>query len=74
MKFPNKVNRYKTTTLFNMVEIITILKSDMLPTEIFAIVSRKMSALDFYEALTALYAVGKICYLKSGRIKNVGRN
>ncbi len=69
MKFPNKVNRYKTTVIYQMVEILSSLKGDMLPTEIFMTVSSRMNAKEFYDGLSALFAIRKIDLLEDGKIR-----
>lgn len=69
MKFPNKVNRYKTTAIYQMVEILNAINNDMLPTEIYIKVSSKMNVKEFYDGMSALFAIGKIKLLKDGRVR-----
>lgn len=69
MKFPNKVNRYKTTTIYQMVEILSVIHQDMLPTEIYLNVRLKMNVKDFYDGMSALFAIKKIELVKDGRIR-----
>ncbi len=69
MKLPNKVNRYKTTIIYQMAEILSSISEDMLPTEIYMMVSTKMNAKEFYDGLSALFAIRKIEFLEDGRIK-----
>ena len=69
MKFPNKVNRYKTTTIYQMVEILSVIHQDMLPTEIYLNVRLKMDVKDFYDGMSALFAIKKIELVKDGRIR-----
>jgi hypothetical protein len=69
MKLPNKVNRYKTTIVYQMAEILSSINKDMLPTEIYMMVSTKMNAKEFYDGLSALFAIRKIEYLEDGRIR-----
>lgn len=69
MKFPNKVNRYKTTTIYQMVEILSVIHQDMLPTEIYLNVRLKMNVKDFYDGMSALFAIKKIELVEDGRIR-----
>ncbi len=69
MKLPNKVNRYKTTIIYQMAEILSSISEDMLPTEIYMMVSMKMDAKEFYDGLSALFAIRKIEFLEDGRIR-----
>lgn len=69
MKFPNKVNRYRTTTIYQMAEILSVIHQDMLPTEIYIKVCSKMNVKDFYDGMSALFAIKKIELVKDGRIR-----
>lgn len=69
MKFPNKVNRYKTTILYQMAEILNTVNKDMFPIEIYTKVSSKMNAKGFYDGMSALFAIRKIERLEDGRIR-----
>lgn len=69
MKFPNKVNRYKTTAIYQMVEVLKAINKDMFPIEIYMAVSSKMNAREFYDGMSALFAIGKIESLEGGRIR-----
>ena len=68
MKFPNKVNRYKTTVIYHMAEILNAINNDMFPTEIYIKVSSKMNAKEFLDGMSALFAIQKVELLKEGRI------
>lgn len=69
MKFPNKVNRYKTTIVYQMAEILSVIHQDMLPTEIYVKVRLKMNAKNFYDGMSALFTIKKIELVKDGRIR-----
>ncbi len=69
MKFPNKVNRYKTTIVYQMAEILDALETDLSLAELYCKVSPKMDSKAFYEALSALYAIGKIDMSERGRVR-----
>lgn len=69
MKFPNKVNRYKTTIVFQMAEILNVIHQDMFPTEIYMKVRLKMNAKEFYDGMSALFAIRKIELVEDGRIR-----
>lgn len=69
MKFPNKVNRYKTTIIYQMAEILSVIDKDMLITEIYMKVSLKMNAKEFYDGMSALFAIRKINFGEDGRIR-----
>lgn len=69
MKYPNKVNRYKTTIIYQMVEILNAINNDMLPTEIYMKVSKKMSPKEFCDGMSVLFAIRKIDFGENGRIR-----
>lgn len=69
MKLPNKVNKYKTTIVYQMVEILGSINGDVLPTEIYMKVSTKMNVREFYDGLSVLFAARKIDFLEDGRIR-----
>ncbi len=69
MKFPNKVNRYKTTIIYQMAEILNAMDKDMLITEIYMKVSSKMNAKEFYDGMNVLFAIRKIDFVDDGRIR-----
>lgn len=73
MKLPNKVNRYKTTIVYQMAEILSSINDDMLPTEIYIMVYTKMNAKEFYDGLSALFAIGKIEFLEDGRVRKCSK-
>ncbi len=52
-----------------MTEILSSINGDMLPTEIYLKVSKKMSVREFYDGLSFLYAIQKVNLLKNGRIR-----
>lgn len=52
-----------------MTEILSSIDGDMLPTELYLRVSKKMNAREFYDGLSALFAVRKIDLLEDGRIR-----
>ena len=62
MKFPNKINRYRDTTLSYMVIILDAINHPMPLRHLFSKVKSKFpnGIADFEEALTCLYAIGKI--------------
>lgn len=68
MKFPNKVNRYKTTIIYQMAEILNAIDKDMLITEIYMKVSSKMNAKEFSDGMSVLFAIRKIDFVEDGRI------
>ena len=68
MRLPNKVNRYRTTTIYQMVEIMNVINGNTSLVDLFSRVSNMMGPKEYYEALSALYAVGKIKFLDDGRI------
>lgn len=51
-----------------MAEILYVSKDDISLTELYCMVSKEMDSKAFYEALSALYAIGKIEMSKNGRI------
>lgn len=69
MKFPNKVNRYKTTVIYRMVQIVDALDIEMKPAVLFLKLSKKMDARGFFEALGCLYALGKIEFNEKGELR-----
>lgn len=69
MKFPNKVNRYKTTIIYQMAEILNAMDKDMLITEIHMKVSSKMNAKEFSDGMSVLFAIRKIDFADDGRIR-----
>lgn len=69
MRFPNKVNRYKTTVIFQMVLVINALDADMKPADLFIKLSKKLDAKGFYEALSCLYALGKVELNEKGELR-----
>lgn len=69
MKFPNKVNRYKTTIIYQMAEVLCSLETNATVTELYRRISGKMDSKSFYEALSSLYAIGKIKMTIDGRIE-----
>ncbi len=69
MKFPNKVNRYKTTIIYQIVEILNAIDNEMLVTEIYMKVSSKMNTKEFYDGMSVLFAINKIDFTKDGRIR-----
>ena len=69
MKLPNKVNKYKTTIVYQMVEILGSINGDVSPTEIYMKVSTKMNVREFYDGLSVLFAARKIDFLEDGRIR-----
>ena len=69
MKFLNKVNRYKTTILYQMIEILRVINKDMFLTEIYRKISSKMNVREFYGGMRALFAIKKVEFLKDGRIR-----
>lgn len=69
MKLPNKVNKYKTTIVYKMVEILGSINGDVFPTEIYMKVSTKMNVREFYDGLSVLFATRKIDFLENGRIR-----
>ncbi len=69
MRFPNKVNRYKTTIIYQMTEILNSLGFESAPADLYRKVSKKMDSKAFYEALSALYAIGRIEMSEKGRIR-----
>lgn len=68
MKLPNKVNKYKTTIFYQMIEILEILDNNKLPIDIYIKVSNKMTINEFIEALSVLFMINKIKLLNDGRI------
>ncbi len=69
MRFPNKVNRYKSTVIYLMVVIINALDAEMKPVDLFIKLSKKLDAKDFYEALSCLYALGKVEFNEKGELR-----
>ncbi len=69
MKFPNKVNRYKTTIIYQIVEILNAIDNEMLATEIYMKVSSKMNTKEFYDGMSVLFSINKIDFTKDGRIR-----
>ncbi len=69
MKFLNKVNRYKTTILYQMIEILRVINKDMFLTEIYRKISSKMNVREFYDGMSALFAIKKVEFLNDGRIR-----
>ncbi len=62
MRFPNKINRYRDTTLFYMVTILDTINHPISISHLFSKVKAKFSndIVNFEEALACLYAIGKI--------------
>lgn len=69
MRFPNKVNRYKSTVIYQMVQVINALDAEMKPASLFVRLSKRMGAKDFYEALSCLYALGKVEFNEKGELR-----
>lgn len=61
MKFPNKVNRYKTTVISKMAFLLDAMvdRSNGV-SELYAKVSRAMTIQEFTEAAVCLYALGMV--------------
>lgn len=57
-----------------MVVILSAINKEMFPIEIYMKISSKMNTKEFYDGMSALFALQKIEIIKDGRIKNVKRN
>ena len=68
MKFPNKVNKYKNTVIYQMVEIADVIYEHMSITDLYFRVSHKMKPQGFYEGLSGLFALGEIELDDAGRV------
>lgn len=60
MKFPNKVNRYKTTVLYHMSIILDEFSNGDSATKLYEKISKMINIEDFVAAVSCLYAIGKI--------------
>lgn len=62
MKFPNKVNLYRNTVIYAMSVVLNVLDRPISVTSLYTKVQTKMKEgpLSFLDALTCLYAIGKI--------------
>lgn len=69
MKFPNKINRYRTTVLCHMAIILSIYSQNISVTELYEKASKEMTIKDFFDALTCLYAIGGMRFDENGGIK-----
>lgn len=73
MKLPNKINAYRETTVYEMVTVLDILKK---PLSLLAVYSKTKAlfGLDgLLEALTCLYAIGKVELNEQGEIKRCSK-
>jgi hypothetical protein len=60
MKFPNKINRYKTTCLYAMVICLEHLEKPKEPSALLHELTDLLSLNDVLDGLTSLFALGTI--------------
>ena len=61
MKFPNKVNSYKSSVLPLLPKVLKLLSvKDYTVTRLYESLQKEMSVNEFIDALDCLYAIGRI--------------
>ncbi len=68
MKFPNKLNPYKDTVLYQMVLVLKALSRPTGVSPLYKKVSMEMTLEDFLDAVTCLYATNKIEMNEKGEL------
>ncbi len=73
MKFPNKLFEFRETVIFDCIKILEVLDEEMSVLDLYKLCRKKCNGIqEFYDALTVLYAIGKIDYdYDNRRILNV---
>ncbi len=70
MRFPNKVNRYKTTVLYAMslcYEAVT--DAPCQASNLYRMLKKKLALGDFVNGLTCLYAIGLVMINEKGEVE-----
>ncbi len=69
MKLPNKINPYHETIVYQMVMVLKVLKRPLSPLIVYSKTKSLFGLDDLLEALTCLYAIGKIELNEQGKIR-----